>query len=115
MQTLAFADEERNAQVFFELTNARRHVGLDTVQPFRGTRHAAFVHDGTEDAQVGQIHTSLLKMNMIFIIHSFGLSPVTSRDGDIHRYFRRGGFCPTRRRRNLATYLSVTGLEGSAD
>ena len=33
MQALAFANEERDADIFLELADARRHIGLNAIQP----------------------------------------------------------------------------------
>ena len=59
MQLLAFADEQIDAEVLFELAHPRGHVGLHTIKPFGGARDVAFLHDRAEDAQIFKIHRSL--------------------------------------------------------
>jgi hypothetical protein len=59
VQALSLANEERKSEVFLELTDARGDVGLDTVQLFGGSRDAAGFDDGSEDAEIGQVHDNL--------------------------------------------------------
>jgi hypothetical protein len=54
------------------LADAGRYVGLNAVQPLGGARHAAFEHDGAEDQEIGQVHSSLQEINNIRIIHFMG-------------------------------------------
>jgi hypothetical protein len=56
MQPLALADEQRDVEIFLELADSRRDIGLHAVEFFRCARNAAFADDGREDAEVGQIH-----------------------------------------------------------
>jgi hypothetical protein len=69
MQALALAYEELDAQLGFELANARGDVGLHAVELFRRARHAAGLHHGAEDMEIGQIHRSCPEMVTIIIIH----------------------------------------------
>jgi len=59
VQSLALADEQRDAQIVLKLADAGGHVGLDTAQPLGGARDAAFVNHRAEDQEIGQVHSSL--------------------------------------------------------
>ena len=59
MQALAFAHEQRRAEIVLELAYPRRHIGLHAMQPFGGTRNAAFANHRAEDPELRQIHPSL--------------------------------------------------------
>jgi hypothetical protein len=69
VHALALADEQRDPKVLLQLPYARRHIGLDAMQTSRRARHAAFLRDGQEDAENGEIHSSLLENISIMIIH----------------------------------------------
>src|SRR5277367_6618821 len=69
MQPLALPDEERNAEVLFQLMNPGRDIRLHPMQPFGRPGDAAGANDGIKNAKVGEIHTSLLENYMIIFIH----------------------------------------------
>src|SRR5262249_182738 len=69
MQPLALADEKHSPELLLELANPRRDIGLYAMQPFGGARHATLANDRAEDLQIRQIHSSLLQMKIILIIH----------------------------------------------
>jgi hypothetical protein len=56
MQPLALTNEELDAEILFELTNARGDVRLNPVKALGCAGHAASPHHGGEDAKVGEIH-----------------------------------------------------------
>jgi hypothetical protein len=65
VQAFARANEKRDSKLVFELANARRDVGLHTMQPLGGAGHATMAHHGREYPQVGQVHASLPVNNII--------------------------------------------------
>ncbi len=69
MQPLALADEQRRPEIVLELADPRRDVGLHAMQPLGGAGDAALAHHRAEDTQFGQVHTSLLEIKIIMIIH----------------------------------------------
>jgi hypothetical protein len=50
LQPLAFAHEQRDAELLLELLHARRDVRLPAMKLAGGARNAAGAHDGLEDA-----------------------------------------------------------------
>jgi hypothetical protein len=59
----------KSGKILFKLPDPGRDIGLHTVQPLGGARHAAFAHHGAEDQQIRQVHSSLQGINFITIIH----------------------------------------------
>ena len=52
LQPPALAQEEFDAEIFFQLAHARRDVGLDAMQPVGGAGDTAGLDDRPEDMQV---------------------------------------------------------------
>jgi hypothetical protein len=71
MQPLALAQKQVDAEIFLELADARRDVGLHAVQLFRRARDAAFAHHGGEDAEIGKVHWIISDRDQIYHNYSF--------------------------------------------
>src|SRR5215470_11276654 len=69
VQPLTFPDEERNTEVLFQLMNPGRDIRLHPMKPFRRPGDATRANDGIKNAEVGEIHASLLENDMILFIH----------------------------------------------
>jgi hypothetical protein len=53
---LTMADEQRDAELFLQLSDVAAQRRLRDVQPFGRSRHAGFFGDGDECAEVAEIH-----------------------------------------------------------
>ncbi|MNL50457.1 hypothetical protein D3C87_1734760 [compost metagenome] len=59
----ALTQEQRRAQLFFQLLHAGGHVRLHAAQPLGGAGHAALGGNGAEDFEGGKVHVySLCEM-----------------------------------------------------
>ena len=56
MKALAVAVEQRDAHSGLKLLDARADVGGHAVQLVRSLDDAAFLHDGLEHLQIGEVH-----------------------------------------------------------
>ena len=64
VQPLAFADEQRDAELLLQLPDSGGHVGLDAVELLRGAGDPAGLDHGAEDVKVGQFHRSLSEIEI---------------------------------------------------